>query len=103
MLVAATLLSLMLCSCKVNWFGSSYDVAWYYVAIPVLLILVVCYIILISGTYICPECKTEFKPKWYQISVCFHVGSKRILKCPNCNRKGFCERKRRGYNENRTD
>ena len=95
-ILAITLLlsAIMLCSCKVNWFGSSFDVPWYFIAAPVFLILVVSYIILIRGTYICPECNTEFKPKWYQISVCFHFNGKRVVKCPNCGKKGFCKRKR---------
>lgn len=84
----------VLTSCRVNWFDRSYDVPWYYVAVPVTLILVVSYIILISGTYVCPECKTEFKPKWYQLYVVFHINDKRIAKCPKCGKKGFCARKR---------
>ncbi len=29
-----------LCSCKVNWFTETIDVPWYYVAIPVILIVI---------------------------------------------------------------
>lgn len=91
--VTLSLSIFLLTSCKVNWFGSSFDVPWYFVAIPVLLILIAAYLVLISGTYICPECKSEIKPKWYQFSVCLHLDDKRVVKCPQCGRKGFCERK----------
>ena len=83
--------TLFLTSCKVNWFGGTVDVPWYYVAIPISLIFVFGYIILMSKTYICPHCKTEFKAKPYQLYVTIHMGKKRIAKCPKCGRKGFCE------------
>jgi len=86
--------SVMLCSCRVNWFGKTVDAPWYLVVIPVLLVLVVSYIILIRRIYICSECKTEFKPKWYHFSVCLHFNGKRVVKCPKCGKKGFFERKR---------
>ena len=86
--------TLFLCSCKVSWFTTTIDVPWYFIAIPVLVLFVVLYIAIISKTYVCPECKTEFKPKWHQFSVCVHFGNKRVLRCPNCKRKGFCEKKR---------
>ena len=86
--------ALLLCSCRVNWFTTTVDVPWYFVAVPIVLILVVGYIILMSSTYVCPECKTEFKPKWYQLYIAFHFMGKRIAKCPMCGRKGFCERKK---------
>jgi len=85
--------SFLLSSCKVNWFGSQIDVPWYVVAIPVCLIAVIGYAILMNLTFICPKCGTEFKPKWYQLSVCIHFGRERLAKCPKCGRKGFCKRK----------
>ncbi len=92
--VVTAISMLSLTSCKVNWFGETLDVPWYFIAAPVALILVVSYIILISRSYVCPECKTEIRPKWYDVSVCFHLGNKRVLKCPKCGRRGFCERKK---------
>lgn len=92
-LVLATtlfLLTFLLTSCNVNWFGDSFDVPWYWIAVPVFLILLVSYLILISRTYICPNCKNEFKPKWYELSVCLHFNGKRVVKCPKCGKKGFC-------------
>ena len=87
-------IALSLSSCTVNWFGDTMDVPWYFVAIPILLIAVFGYVILMSRVYICPHCKTEFKAKPYQLYVTIHMGRKRIAKCPNCGRKGFCEIKR---------
>ena len=85
---------LSLTSCTVNWFGGTVDVPWYFVAIPILLISIFGYFILMSKTYICPCCKTEFKAKPHQLYVTVHMGGKRIAKCPNCGRKGFCEIKK---------
>ena len=86
--------TLSLSSCKVNWFGSKVDVDWYFVVIPVVLIFIVSYIILMSKTYTCPHCRTNFKAKPHQLYTTIHMGGKRIAKCPNCGRKGFCKVKR---------
>ena len=85
---------LSLSSCTINWFGGTKDVPWYYVAIPVILIAVVGYFILMSKTYICPDCGTEFKAKPYHLFVTIHMGGKRIAKCPKCGRMGYCKIKR---------
>jgi len=85
--------TLMLSSCQVNWFGSHFDVPWYFIAVPVFVLFIVLYVIIVSKTYVCPKCKTEFKPKWYQIYITIHFNDSRIAKCPNCGRKGFCKRK----------
>ena len=92
--LALLLSALTLSSCRVNWFGRTLDAPWYAIAIPVLLIIVLSYVILIRGTYVCPDCQTEFKPRWYQLSVAFHLNGKRVVKCPKCGRRGFCKRKR---------
>ncbi|MBQ2766649.1 MAG: hypothetical protein IJF49_01050 [Clostridia bacterium] len=83
-----------LTSCQVNWFGGTIDVPWYVVVVPVVLLFVVVYIAIITGTYVCPKCGTEFKPRWYEISACTHFNGKRLVKCPTCGRRGFCRRKR---------
>ena len=85
--------TLMLSSCQVNWFGSHFDVPWYFIAVPVFVLFIVLYVIIVSKTYVCPKCKTEFKPKWYQIYITIHFNDSRIAKCPNCGKKGFCKRK----------
>ena len=89
------LMSLALSSCTVNWFGETAEVPWYYVAAPVALIGVIAYFILMSRTYICPHCDTEFKVKPYELSVTIHMNGKRLAKCPHCQRKSFCKVKRR--------
>ena len=88
-------LSVVLCSCEVNWFGSTATVPWYAIAIPVAIIAVVGYIILMNMTFICPHCGAEFKPKWYQLSVCVHINRNRLVKCPRCGKTSFCKRKKR--------
>lgn len=93
LLLSATLVcALILCSCKVNWFGATYDVPWYVIAIPIAIIAVVGYFILMNTTFICPDCGEKFKPKWYQLSVCVHMGRKRLAKCPRCGRFGYCNK-----------
>ena len=94
LLTAAIFSALALCSCKGNWFGETVEVPWYFIAIPLVIVIAVSYLVLIRGTYVCPECKTEFKPKWYQLYVAFHLNGKRVAKCPKCGRKGFCNRKK---------
>ena len=91
--------TLALTSCHVNWFGSSYDVPWYYVVLPTALFIVIvsvaAYWTIFSRTYVCPECKTEIKPKWNDFSICIHMNGKRVAKCPHCGRKGFCAVKKK--------
>ena len=94
LILTLIVLVLTLTSCQVNWFDEKIDVPWYYIAVPVAGIFVAGYAILMSRTYVCPECGTEFKAKWYQLSVCIHMGGQRLAKCPVCGRKGFCDKKR---------
>ena len=90
--------ALALCSCKVNWFTTTIDVPWYlmivYVGIPFVLIFAILYKAMISKTYVCPHCKAEFKPKWYQLSICVHFMGKRLIKCPECKRTSYCASKK---------
>ena len=88
------LTSLALTSCTVNWFGGTREVPWYLVAVPVSLIFIIAYFVLMSKTYICPDCKTEFKAKPHQLYVTIHFCGSRIAKCPKCGRKGFCKVKK---------
>lgn len=93
-LMCVLCLAVVLCSCRVNWFGSTVDVPWYAIAIPVAMIAVVGYIILMNTTFVCPHCGAEFKPKWYQLSVCVHINRARLAKCPRCGKTSFCKKKR---------
>ena len=85
----------VLSSCTVNGFGgNTMEVPWYYLVGLISLIAILGYGILMSKTYICPDCGTEFKAKPYHLFVTIHMGRKRMAKCPKCGRKGFCEIKR---------
>jgi hypothetical protein len=93
LILSIVCLTLLLCSCKVNLITTTADVPWYVIAIPVVIIFVAAYFILMNTTFACPDCKTEFKPKWYQLSVTVHFMGKRLAQCPNRKRKGFFKKK----------
>ena len=84
-----------LSSCRVNWFGEQVDVEWWLIAIPVALLVIAVLMIgkitFSEKTYICPECKKTFRPKWWKALFAIHMNSDRVLKCPHCGRKGFCK------------
>ncbi len=87
-------MSLLLSSCTVNWFDKQYDVPWWAVAIPVILL---CLIFLVaackyftSKKYICPACNRTFSPKWWQAALTIHINSDRVFKCPHCGKRSFC-------------
>ena len=86
--------TLCLTSCKVNWFGDTLDVPWYYIAVPVAIIFIAGYFILMSKTFICSHCDKEFKAKPYQLYVTVHMNRKRLARCPHCGKKSFCKVKR---------
>ena len=89
-------LSFLLTSCEAHYSGKSFEVTWYGITIPtvifILTVLIISHLYIISKTYKCPECKNEFKPKWYEISSWLPVDDKRVMRCPKCGRKGFCRR-----------
>ncbi|MBR5314833.1 MAG: hypothetical protein IKU45_05430 [Clostridia bacterium] len=95
-LISITILCLCLISlsgCTVNWFTTTYEVPWYYVAIPVALVGVLAHIRIMSGIYVCPKCNADIKLKWYQIYAYLHMNNQRFMICPNCKSKVFCKRK----------
>ena len=95
LIFSALILGLIcLTSCQVNWFGGAVDVPWYVIAIPVAIIFIAGYVILMSTTFICPKCQTEFKAKPYQMYVTVHMNGKRLAKCPKCGKIEFCRTKR---------
>ena len=95
LLIVLVLCTLPLSGCKVNWFSESYEVPWYTVVLPIAAIFIIAHITIMSGVYICPDCGTEIKPKWYHFYTYMHLGGKRLAKCPNCKRMGFCIRKKK--------
>ncbi len=92
--LAAVALCLCGCEIRVNWFGKHAYVPWYVVVVPVLLILIMAHICLVRQTYRCPKCGHTFRPKWYEFSAWIHDDDTRVVKCPKCERKGFCPRDR---------
>jgi DNA-directed RNA polymerase subunit RPC12/RpoP len=95
-LTLITLLStLFLASCKVNWLGEQYDTEWWVIFIPVSAILIGVWgiggLLIAKKSYICPECKNTFHPRWWKTAFSIHIGSDRVLTCPNCGRRGFCK------------
>ena len=90
-------LMLVLTSCEVHWFGESWQVPWYVIAIPVAVIILFGFILalrsIIHHTYKCPKCGEEFQPKWYEFSAFLRDGDDRVMRCPKCGRKGFCKKK----------
>ena len=97
LLFTALCSAVALTSCHVNWFGETVEAPWYAVVPPTVLFVAVvfglAYWRIYSLTYVCPHCKTEIKPKWYQLSLCVHMNGKRLAKCPHCGKTSFCEPK----------
>ena len=91
--IYALISTMSLTACNVNWFGSTIDVPWWLIVIPLVLIFVVAHVCIVKTIYECPECHNEFRPKWYEISSWVHLNGKRIVRCPKCNRRGFCKKK----------
>ena len=69
------------------------DVAWYYVVPILAVVVIVTQVCLLRCTFVCPRCGAEFSPRWYQLSVTVHMGSRRLLRCPHCGGRHFCPRK----------
>jgi len=84
----------MLTSCRVNWFNKQYDVPWWMVTVPVVILVFLSWIItgkrIAKKQYVCPKCNHKFHPKWQTAALSIHINSNRVLRCPRCNRKGFC-------------
>lgn len=89
-------LSLFLTSCEVHWFDQSYEVAWWVVAIPTVLILAAAFFFAGKGIskteYRCTHCQETFYPTWSKAAFSVHVGNDRVFKCPHCGKKDFCKR-----------
>lgn len=88
-------LTLCLTSCEVHWFDKSYEVAWWVVAIPPVLILAAAWFfagkVIAQTEYKCPECQETFYPAWWKAAFSVHIGNNRAFKCPHCGKKNFCK------------
>lgn len=86
--------TILLTSCKVNWFDKQYDVPWWAIAIPVIVFSTIVWFAagkyIASKKYVCPKCNKSFYPKWWLAAISIHMNDDRIFKCPHCGRKGFC-------------
>lgn len=95
-------LSLLLTSCKVNWFDQQYDVPWWVIAVPIVIISAIVFFALgkhiASRKYVCPKCNKTFYPTWWKAAFSIHVNDDRVFKCPHCGKKGFCSLSRETEN-----
>lgn len=82
----------LLTACNVSFGNARGEISWWVIAAPALVILVIAHILLIRQTYQCPKCGARFSPKWYELSVCLHIGNERLVKCPCCKKRGFCKK-----------
>ena len=99
LLAVVLLLVLLLTSCEVHFGLQKYEVEWYVVAIPTVLIiaaaLIISGVLLSKHTYVCQKCGHRFHPKWWQAALSLHVNSDRVFKCPNCGHRDFCKKEDR--------
>ena len=70
---------------------------WWTIIIALVLmivsIIVICIVYFKHAESICPHCNTQFKPKTIDAVKAIHLAHLRYLKCPNCNKKGWCKDK----------
>lgn len=92
-------LPLSLTSCKVNWFDQQYDVPWWVIAVPVVMLSAIVFFVagkhIASKEYVCPKCNKTFHPKWWKAAFSIHMNDDRVFKCPHCGRKEFCSLSRK--------
>lgn len=79
-----------LTSCKVNWYDQQYDVPWWVIAVPVVILFFVVGKHIASKKYVCPNCYKTFYPKWWKAAFSIHINDDRVFKCPHCGKKDFC-------------
>ena len=86
-------LTLLLTACEAHIGGRSFEVPWYFIAIPAAvfsaLMIVIAGVAISKNTYVCTECSHRFHPKWWKAAFSLHLNSDRLFKCPNCGHKGF--------------
>ena len=74
-----------------------YNCPWWTLIISgiffILSIVIMCFIYFKNTEFVCPHCKTQFKPKTLNAVTAIHLVHLRYLTCPNCNKKGWCKDK----------
>lgn len=43
----------------------------------------------VAGYYECKECKHRYIPTYFAVNAAMHMGRKRYMKCPKCNKKSW--------------
>ena len=51
------------------------------------------YYLLVPFTFVCPDCKGEFKQDRHRNFTSVHILGMRYTTCPHCGRRGFFQRK----------
>lgn len=77
---------------------TSYDfkMLWLVIVSTILFItlfILTCMFYFKNTEFICPHCNTQFKPKTLNSVMAIHTPTKRLLTCPNCNKKAWCKEK----------
>ena len=93
-LLSMLALTLALTSCDVHFGDVHYDVPWWVIAIPTVIILLTAFIvggiIISKKKYVCPNCGYVFSPKFYKAAYSVHLNDDRVFKCPHCKKRGLC-------------
>ena len=86
----------LLTSCEAHVGDNEFYIPWQalmlFDVVIILAALALAHIYIITRHFKCPRCGTVFRPKWYEISSWLHLGSSRLVKCPHCHYRGFCEK-----------
>ena len=88
-LILVFVLLFVLTSCEVHLGDAAFEVPWWVIAIPIVLVCLIAHLIIIHKKYRCPFCGNELRPRWYEISSWLHMGSARAMKCSHCGKKGL--------------
>ena len=79
---------------RINWFDESFTIPLglgITITIIFMLLMIIPASIYLSRTiFVCDECGCRFRLKWYKYLLALHMNDDRYLKCPKCNKKGWC-------------
>ena len=84
-------LAFLLTACEAR---AELEIKWYYLLPALIFLVIFSRVCLLRTTFLCPRCGAEFSPRWYQLFLTVHMGSRRLLRCPHCGGRHFCPRKR---------